>query len=179
MKALKISLIAFVSIINFSTFATDIPLAEVQTIQGRNMKDAITIGYRLAYTNAAVNSTTSIATSRQLSGVEASYGITRDISVGGYFGFGSNFDFAMLGPKVRYDVHRLISRNSHVWDHLHLFVESGMFAKFGSESKFGVTFHLPYAGIEILPFKENNLSIKTAAGLVLDDAMFGDLGISY
>jgi hypothetical protein len=171
----------------FTFFVTSLLLA-VSHLEARDLTYKFGVGYRQAYTNAHVKDDGTFP-SEQVSGLQLSYGAAQDLQLGGFFGFMPNFDFAMMGPTVRYNIQRLINRDSTIWNHLNLFVATAFLAKFGGESKGGITIHAPYLGIEILPFSTNNLAISTEAGLVIDfvkknrvgftQGLLGDLGIKY
>jgi hypothetical protein len=125
----------------------------------------------------------------QLNGIQATYGIARDMQVGAWFGMKEGFDVAGAGGLFRYDFQRLFSRDASLWDHLNLFGQVAMIAKLGSEQKSGVSLHAPTLGFEIMPFTRNQLAIATSFGLVIDfggesnmsmtQSQFGDVGIRY
>lgn len=156
--------------------------------EARELTYKFGVGYRQATTNARVDDSKA-ATATQLNGLEGIYGISNDLYAGAFFGFEPNFNFVMVGPKLRYDIHRLINRELEIWSSLNIFVEAAFLAKFGRETKGGLTIHAPYLGFEIFPFTANNFSISTSAGLVLDfvqknrigftNGMFGDVGVKY
>lgn len=161
----------------------------VHQVSARDLTYKFGAGWKQFYTNARVDERSRAVSSLQLSGLDFSYGVAKDLQVGAYFGFLSNFDFAMAGPSLRYEFHRLINRNLDLWKHLHLFTEVAFLAKFGNESKSGICLHAPYFGLEILPVEAVHLSVTTSAGLVIDfvnenslgftQGLIGDLGIRY
>jgi hypothetical protein len=158
------------------------------SIFARDLTYKFGAGYRQVSTTARVNDD-GTSPGQHVNGLQLTYGVAHDLQIGTFFGFVSNFDFTMLGPTVRYDLQRLINRDASVWSNLHLFTEFAFFAKFGGNSKAGITLHAPYLGFEILPFGANNFAISTQAGLVIDfvkknrigftQGMFGDVGIKY
>ncbi len=158
-------------------------------VSARDLTYKFGAGWRQSSTTAHVNKAGTAFEARQLNGLEVSYGVARDLHLGGFFGFLGNFDFAMAGPKFRYELHRLIDRDAAAWKHLHLFTEVAFLAKFGSEAKSGICLHAPYLGIEIYPLADARFAITTAAGLVIDfveenrvgftQGLLGDIGIKY
>ena len=146
-------------------------------------------GYRQAYTNAMVDQGSNTIQSRQVNGLEITYGVAPDMQAGFYMGFLGNFDFTLFGPKFRYNIERLLSRDEGTWKYLNLFVEGAFLGKFGGKTKSGLTLHLPYMGFEVLPFADNNFAISTSAGLVVDliqenrigftNGIVGDVGVKY
>ncbi|MBN8555031.1 MAG: hypothetical protein J0L93_06260 [Deltaproteobacteria bacterium] len=146
-------------------------------------------GYRQAYTNSLVNKDTRAVTDKQMNGLEFTYGIAKDMQIGAFFGTTGNMNASLLGPKFRYNIERLFSRDETVWKHLNIFAELAFLAKLGKEIKSGITLHAPYLGFEVFPFSENNFSILTAAGASIDfgtqnrigftQGMFGDVGVKY
>jgi hypothetical protein len=124
-----------------------------------------------------------------MNGLELSYGIAKDMQAGVAFGFLRNMHAALLGPELRYDIHRLFDRSEESFKYLHVFLEAKFLAKFGGEIKSGIVFHAPYLGIEILPFSNVDFAILSSGGLVVDmvektyfgftNSMFGDVGVRY
>ncbi len=156
----------------------------------RDMTYKFGLGYRQSFTNAVVaDAPGNPSEPAQINGLEANYGIAKDLAAGLFFGFTENFHFVSLGPTLRFELQRLINRESSVWDHLNIFTELKFLAKFGSEAKAGITIHAPYLGVEIFPFKENNFALGSSAGLVIDfveknrvgftQGILGDLGLRY
>lgn len=160
-----------------------------QSLMARDLSYKFSTGYRQVYTSAKVPKNTKDGTPYQVNGVEFTYGVAKDLQIGGYAGFNEGFDFVMMGPTFRYDIQRLINREASIWQHLNLFTEIKFLAKMGGESESGITIHAPYIGAEIFPFAENNFAISSSAGLVIDfvkdnklgftNAMLGDLGLRY
>ncbi len=154
----------------------------------RDLTYKVGLGYRQA-TTVQVDKATNAERRIQLNGLDLSLGVGPDLHLGLYFGAEPNLDFAALGPKVRYDMQRLIDRDNAVWTYLNIFLEGAFMAKFGRESKAGVTIHAPYLGFEIMPFANNGFAILTSAGAVFDfvaknrvgftQGMFGDVGVKY
>src|SRR5258708_5178838 len=94
------------------------------SVEARDLSYKFGVGYREAFTTARVNDDAGpTAAPTQINGLEATYGITRDVLLGGFFGFVENFNFAMMGPTVRYNFERLINRDATIWNNLHLFTE--------------------------------------------------------
>lgn len=164
--------------------------AALSGIEARDLTYKFGVGYRQAFTNIFVGKGTHADQENvQMNGLEASYGLAKDIQVGAFYGFGGNFHRNLLGPKLRYDFHRLFNRDAAVWNHLNLFTEVSFLVKYGSRVETGITMHAPDIGFEILPFDNNNFAILTAAGLVIDmnktnrvgftNGMFGDVGVKY
>lgn len=160
----------------------------VSNLQARDLTYKFGVGYQQSYTNAHVKDDGTFP-SEQVNGLAVTYGAAQDLQLGGFFGFMPNFDFAMMGPTVRYNIQRLINRDAGIWDHLNLYVKTAFLAKFGGESKGGITIHAPYLGFEVLPFSSNHFAISSEAGLVIDfvkknrlgfsQGLLGDLGIKY
>lgn len=158
-------------------------------VDARDLTYKFGVGYKQAYTGAYVRDNGGGTTAEQVHGLQASFGIARDLQLGAFFGFLSDFNLLLVGPSVRYELQRLISRDAAVWNYLHLYAEAAFLGKFGKEAKAGVTLHAPYIGFEILPFSENHFAIHTGAGLVLDfggntevsftQGLLGDLGVKY
>jgi len=164
-------------------------LSLTSSTYGRDLTYKIGAGYRQAYSNAAVDDKTGASAPVHLNGIEASYGIAKDLQVEAYFGFTRNFGFVMVGPELRYDLQRLFSRDFAAWQYLNIFAEAAFFTKLGNSSKTGIVLKLPYAGFEVMPFANNNFAISASAGLVLDfvsknkvgftQGLLGDLGVKY
>jgi len=158
------------------------------SIMARDLTYKFGMGYRQT-TSTWVDESTNVPTRLQLNGVEVSYTLAQDLTVSGFFGTERNLNFMAAGPKLRYDLQRLISRDSLAWQYLHLFTEVVFLAKFGDDAKSGVTIHAPDIGFEVFPFTNNNFAILTSAGLVIDfggrksvgftQGIFGDVGVKY
>jgi hypothetical protein len=173
----------------FSLMALTLVLGAYESVSARDLTYRIGAGWRQesatwVYKDGVANGRAA------LNGLEASYGIARDIQLGAFFGFARNFHFAMVGPKIRYDVQRLFNRDASVWQYLNIFTEAAFYTKFGSSAKTGIVIHAPYVGFEILPFSNNNLAIQMAGGLILDfvgknsvsftqNTLGGDFGLKY
>ncbi|MDB5036534.1 MAG: hypothetical protein JWQ35_62 [Bacteriovoracaceae bacterium] len=159
-----------------------------QFLEARDLTYKFGVGYQESYTTARVNDDGTSAPAH-INGLAASYGVSRELQLGAFFGFVQNFDFTMVGPTLRYNFQRLINRDATVWNNLNLFAELAFLAKFGGKSKGGITIHAPSLGFEILPFTSNNFAISTSAGLVFDfveknkmgftQGLLGDLGVRY
>lgn len=157
-------------------------------VEARDLTYKVGLGYQQAFTGAYVRDS-GVSSAEQIHGLQASFGIARDLQLGAYFGFLGDLDLIMVGPSIRYELQRLISRDAAVWNHLHLYTEVSFLGKFGKDAEAGVTLHAPYIGFEILPFSENHFAIHTGAGLVLDfggnaelsftQGLLGDLGVKY
>jgi hypothetical protein len=165
-----------------STFALN------SAVEARDLTYRMGVGFA-QQSMSFVPSGLSSGTRSQLSGVHASYGLAADMQAGIFFGFQDSFDIAAMGPTFRYDLQRLLSRDSSIWNHLNIFSQVSFLVKFGSEIEKGVTLHLPFIGFEILPFEKNNFAISTSMGLMIDmmdetnlsfnQAQFGDLSVRY
>jgi hypothetical protein len=146
-------------------------------------------GYTQVFSNSVVPKGTNQGVPRQINGLMGSYGIANDLQLGAFLGFEKNFDHFMVGPFVRYDIHRLLNRELMLWNHLNIFIQTAFLLRAGGEVEVGLTFQAPYVGFEIFPFTNNFFSIQTAAGVVVDlmkdsafgftNAMFGDVGVKY
>ncbi|PIR23262.1 MAG: hypothetical protein COV44_03720 [Deltaproteobacteria bacterium CG11_big_fil_rev_8_21_14_0_20_45_16] len=169
----------------FAIFAT---LVSFNFVEARDLTYKFGIGYQQMSTNGFVpDGTTRSANPEQLNGVAATYGIAKDIQVGGYFGFHRDFDSFLAGPTFRYDFERLIVRDPSVWRYLNIYGQVGFFIKAGGDVETGITLHAPTIGLEILPFESNDLAILSSAGAVIDfmednsigftNGMFGDVGV--
>lgn len=159
-------------------------------VDARDLTYKFGAGFRQAYTNAFLDDTTSQPRAeQQVNGLEMTYGIAKDMQAGLFLGMLRNFDATLVGPKFRYDLHRLFDRDEESWKHINLYVEAAFLAKLGQEIKSGVTLHAPYFGLEIFPMTNVDFAVSVAAGLVVDivkknyigftNAMFGDVGIKY
>jgi hypothetical protein len=169
-----------------SCFVTTLALNSA--VEARDLTYRMGVGFAqqsMSFVSSGLNT----GTRSQLSGVHASYGLAADMQAGIFFGFQDNFDIAAMGPTFRYDLQRLLSRDSSIWNHLNIFSQVSFLVKFGSEIEKGVTLHLPFIGFEILPFEKNNFAISTSMGLMIDlmdetnisfnQAQFGDLSVRY
>lgn len=164
-------------------------------LEARDLSYKIGLGYQQVYTNGFVADGLGLGegafhTPRQVSGVAASYGLTNDMILGGFFGMTSNFNQFLVGPSFRYNVHRLLVRDSRFWQHLNIFTQASFFFKGGSDVNTGVTLQLPYVGVEVFPFRDTHFSIQSSFGLTIDlvkksmvgltqGAFVGDMGLRY
>lgn len=162
----------------------------VQICSARDLSYKVGAGFRQFYSNAFLDKDTKRERAEhQINGVELSYGISKDMQAGVAFASLANLHAALLGPSLRFDLHRVLERNEEAWKHVHVFAEAKFLAKFGNEIKSGITIHAPYLGIEILPFAGVDFAILTSGGLVIDfveksywgitNSMFGDVGLRY
>lgn len=165
-------------------------VASTQLVLARDMTYQFGAGWRQIYANALLDKDTKRPRAEnQINALEISYGISKDLQAGVVFGMLRNFNASILGPELRYDLHRLFDRGEEAWKYLHIFAEAKFLAKYGGDIKSGIVFHAPYFGIEILPFSNVDFAILTSGGLVIDmveksyigitNAMFGDVGIRY
>ncbi len=160
----------------------------IQSVQARDLTYKVGAGYAQS-TIGVKDKTTNAVTLTQLNGLQVTYGVAKDLQAGAYFGFQRNFKTAAVGPFIRYDFQRLISRDATIWKHLNLFTQVAFLTKLGSAQKKGITVQSPYLGFEILPFDQNNFALQTGAGVVFDmvdktqisftSGMFGDVGVKY
>ncbi|TVQ80920.1 MAG: hypothetical protein EA369_01110 [Bradymonadales bacterium] len=158
-------------------------------LDARDLSYKISGGYKQVFTNGFVTSNGDWLGAQQIHGVSASYGIAKDMQVEAFFGMTRNFRQFLVGPSFRYDIHRLIVRDSRFWEHLNLFVQGSFFLKSGSDVETGVVLQLPYFGFEIFPFRDNHFAIQSSAGITIDlvkksgigftQSMFGDVGLRY
>lgn len=163
--------------------------AVASSLEARENSHKFGFGYRQATATWIHDDAARSAERVQVNGIEASLGLGSDVAVGAYWGMERNMHFMMVGPKVRYDFNRLITRDTFVWQYLNFFTEVAVLAKFGGEAKGGVCIHAPDIGFEIMPFSNNGFAILTSAGFVLDfgsrsranitQGMFGDVGVKY
>lgn len=164
-------------------------LASGTALQARDLSYKIGFGYEQLSTNGFVLDSGLETGAQQLHALSASYGLARDFLVEAKFGFTKNFDSFMVGPSVRYDFQRLLSRNPAAWNRLNIFVKAAFFLKGGDEVKTSATIHAPYLGFEVFPFEDNHFAIRTQAGFVMDlienssigftQGLLGDLGVSF
>jgi hypothetical protein len=171
-----------------STFAFSILFFGYSGIlEARDLTYKIGAGYKQISTNGFSGGGPD--TSNQINGVSMSYGLAQDMMVEGFFGMTQNFHQFIVGPSFRYDIHRLITRDSRFWEHLNLFSVVGFFYKGGSEVDSGIMLQLPNVGVEIFPFRDTHFAIQTQAGINIDfveesmigftQGMFGDVGIRF
>lgn len=161
----------------------------VNSVEARDLTYKFGAGWKQSYSNAVVNDSSRAYVAKQLNGIDLTYGLAKDLFVGAFFGFEGNFDYAAAGPKLRYDLQRLLDRDAPAWKYLNIFAEIAFLAKFGKTTKSGITIHAPDLGLEILPFSDLNFSIITSAGLTIDfveqtrmgftQGLLGDLGVRY
>lgn len=155
-------------------------------LQARDLTYKYGVGYKQVSTNGFVVNGVAQEPS-QINGLSVSYGIARDMMVEGFFGMTKNFNQFMVGPSFRYDLHRLIVRDSRFWDHLNLFALASFLYKGGSDVDSGITLQLPNVGVEIFPFRDTHFAIHSSAGVNIDfvekseigftQGMFGDVGL--
>lgn len=164
-------------------------LSSSASVEARDLTYKFGVGYKQVFTNGFVAENGAVGGAEQLNGIHVSYGIARDFHVDVNFATRKNFDAFVLGPSVRYEIHRLVSQSLAAWNHLNIFVQSGFMVKAGDKVKTGLVLQLPYIGFDILPFEANDFAITASAGFAFDlleenmigftNGMFGDVGLKY
>ena len=177
----------FKAFISLSVFSMTLILAT--SAEARDLRYKIGAGYQQVYSSSLVPDGGTEGAPAQWNSIVASYGIANDMSVEATFGYAQKFNSVIVGPAFRYDIQRLLSRNFVAWEYLNIFVKGAFLLKTGKDIETGITLHLPYAGFEILPFKDNGFAISTSAGVVIDfvkdtsvgftNSQFGDVGVRY
>jgi len=158
------------------------------TLSARDLTYRLGVGYsqRSIY---AVQEGAKTGALTQLNGIEASFGLAKDMQAMAWFGFSPAMDYTATGVGFRYDLQRLFNQDASIWQNLNIFAMVDFMAKIGKDQEKGVSLRVPAIGFEVLPFDRNNFAISTNFGLLMDfggesklslsGGQFGDVGVKY
>ena len=160
------------------------------SLEARDLTNRFGAGFEQVYTNGFVLDEGDAQTeAQQLNGLAVNYGVFPQFQAGAFFGFTRDFESFMIGPTLRYDFQTHLYRDQGFWNHLNLFIQSGLFLKEGSDVKTGLNWQVANLGFEIFPFSALDFAILSSAGVVVDiveesdigftNSMFGNVGLRF
>lgn len=97
-----------------------------------------------------------------------SYSPMDAVQVGVNAVFRKNADDLMIGGYGRYDLNSLITPRLSPWTYFNLYAKVGIYGRFGDKVDAGMTFHAPFIGVELFPFREVEFALSSEWGLIMD-----------